>query len=699
MKILKLFSILMLWGAPAAGCSTDQTEYSTEVAFKDGNGEWVFTSAGGEQRITFFSQCGHWEIDMPEGSSTWLDVWPLYGDDNGKTTVTVKKLDEAYDRIATLPIRTDRGQVGKIVIKQQGAAPYIRFDLQSGVLRADYLGTPVTVNVTSNLRWTCELLPGADQQPVNWVTLTDVTPTSLRFLFEDNTNQPKRDCIARFRMLDGDFYVDLPVMQRAGDNVYEKAEQITIAELLAKVQLNASGSYEVEDNYAVKAWVTSDTAHKNMPDSVLYIQDQSGRGLRLLLKDKDNILTPGAEQTGWYDCGSKIGIHLYGLEFRLDAEGNLAIADFPSSAVKEKFDDPVGDIAVARADFSNLADYANTLVRIDPVEYVFAYGCYTNYFEAQKINDIAAAWADASKVQIRYKQAYANFLLYPQIVRDSRGQMVKMWFSYYFTEAFSRNLPLGKGALTGIVSRFRGEYILQMRMAADDAVEASGERIGKTLLKAGPWRDNTKNTAGFDTGNSDDDHSSLIFSLPNNEGLDLVGASGDGGMYWLDASFRHDASKPWNKSDANRYLSLNVKLWWSGNGSRLSTAADGGEGFILRTNTLRNATGDLYLSFSTTSSKGGPGWLKIQWAETDKQDLTGVTLKEIARYDSPTIDYTPYQMPYCFRLPDEMKGKSNVVIVFRCADNTDNATRMNKKAMVTDTGTNRLGGIEIVEVK
>lgn len=698
MKLLKLFSFIAFCAATLCGCSKDEIEYSTEVTFKEGNGTYECEAVGGKQNISFFSQCGHWEISLSEGASEWLDAWPLFGDDNGRTTLTVNELKSAYSRTATLSITTDRGVVGKIVVKQNGAEPYIKLDLQSNILRVDYLGTPVVVNLTSNLRWSCAVLPDEQGQTPDWVTLGTTTEGSQQFLFGDNTGKPKRECTVRFSMIDGSYTYDLPVSQRAGDNTYERAEVISIADLLAQVTLDDSGSFEVEDNYAVQAWVTSDYTARNMPDSVLYLQDNSGRGLRLLLKDKTEFITPPAERAGWYDRGSKIAVHVYGLEFRKDAAGNLSVTDFPAVAVKEKKDDPAGDLSVARPDFSNLGDYANTLVRIDPVEFVFPYGCYTNYFESLSIADIAKLWDSGKTITSRYRSAFCDFRLYPQYVRDGRGQVVKLMFSNDFTQALSKNLPQGKGALTGIVTIFRGEPILQLRDSGDDAVAATGDRISRTLLKAGPWRDNTRTVAEFAVGNSDGDQSRIIFSLKNNE-TDDVKTSGTSGMYWLNAPFRYDYNMPWNSKDADRYLALNAMLWWGGAGSRLSTAADGGEGFILRTNTLRNASGSLWLSFSTASSKGGPGSLKLQWAETDKEDLTGVVFKDIASYDSPVIDYTAYQLPHCVKLPDEMRGKSHVVIVFRCADAKDSAVRADKPAQVSTTGTSRLGSIEIVEIK
>ena len=689
--------------AVAAGCSENKTDYSTEVSFRDGGGTYVVTAIGGERNVAFYSQCGHWEIMMPEEAAEWLSVWPRFGDDNGRTTLSVKEQKSAYDRHATLRIVTERGVVGQIEVSQTGAAPYINFDLQSNHIRADYQGTPITVNVTSNLEWTVELLPTIAGQSVDWVSLGAITPSSQEFLFEDNTGLPRRECTARFKMLRGDYYIDLPVTQRAGNNIYENAEHITVAELLSKVELGSTGSYEIEGNYALDVWVTSDFAHKNMPDSVMYVQDRSGRGLKLALKDKADFLTPPAERAGWYDCGSNLALHVCGLEFRCDGEGNLAIVDFPTTVVMAHTAETADDLAVVQANFSTLATYANTLVEIDPVEFVFTYGCYTNFWEtaAQSISAVEELWK--SSVTMPYKRHYLDFHSYPQFLRDAKGQVIKLWFSCYFTQGVSKNIPQGKGKLRGVVSTYRGETILQLRNSDDEQVATSGDRISHTLVKGGPWRDVNKTVAAFEVGNSGDDATSLIFSLKNNvwnnndigPASSINGTSVADGMYWLSAGIRYDYATKYSSTDENRYLSVNGKNWWQGSGSILSNAKDAGEGFVLRTNALRAASGDLWLNLSVSSSQAGPGLLKIQWAETDKDDLTGVTFADIATIDVPVIDYTPFLMPYSIKMPDALKGKEHVVILIRCADNKVCGKRSGD---VLASGTCRLGNLEIVQV-
>ncbi|WP_418990920.1 DUF5689 domain-containing protein [Alistipes sp.] len=705
MKRYNLFRFLVCCSAlaVAAGCSDEERLYSTEVAFQSGDGTYVCDAAGGKSNISFLSRCGHWEIEMPDESAGWLEAWPLFGDDNGKTTLTVQPLASAYARTATLPITTARGVVGEIVVRQQGAEPYIRFDLLSDRVRADYQGTPITLNITSNLRWSAEAIPAKGETRVEWLTFGERTDNSLELLFADNTGQPRRECTLRFRMEEGDYSVDLPVTQRAGNNVYEQATVVTVADLLSGVRLDAEGSYEIEDNLAVEAWVTSDLKAGNLPDSVLYVQDRSGRGLKLLLKDKAEFLAPPAERTGWYDCGSKLSLHVSGLEFREDAEGNLAIYDFPSSVVMRKIEEDAGDLAVSLSGFDRLGDYPATLVRVDPVEFVFTYGRYTNFWEAaaQSMDKVAALWA--TDVSSAYKAAYPAYNLYPQLLRDRTGRVAKLWFSNGIADRVTRAVSAGKGALTGIVTRYRGEAALQMRNGADDAVRTDGERLSTTLLRGGPWRDNSNTAAGFEVGGGD--ATSLVFSLKNsylkNDAVSpQLKADGTnnltGGMYWLDAAIRHDASKKWSKDDPDRYLSLSAVNWWSATGSSLSNTADAGEGFILRTDALRNATGELWLSFSTTSSLGGPGWMKVQCAVTEATDLTKVKFEDVATYDAPVLNYTPYLMPYCVRLPDDLRGKRNAVILFRCASR-ENGRRIG--ADVAATGTNRLGSIEIVEIK
>lgn len=106
-----------------------------------------------------------------------------------------------------------------------------------------------------------------------------------------------------------------------GNTSFEHAEMVTMARLLSEVQLDAEGRFELEENYAVEGWITSDFERKNLPDSVLYVQDASGRGIKFILKDKNEFLSPSAEQRGWYAQNRKVAIHMYAAELRQRRRG------------------------------------------------------------------------------------------------------------------------------------------------------------------------------------------------------------------------------------------------------------------------------------------------------------------------------------------------------------------------------------------
>ena len=71
---------------------------------------------------------------------------------------------------------------------------------------------------------------------------------------------------------------------------------------------------------------------------------------------------------------------MYAAELRNDAEGNLCVIDFAASSVKRSTDEaPATPVAVALNDMGDLSQYANTVVRIDPVEFVTPYGGYAPF--------------------------------------------------------------------------------------------------------------------------------------------------------------------------------------------------------------------------------------------------------------------------------------------------------------------------------
>ena len=203
----------------------------------------------------------------------------------------------------------------------------------------------------------------------------------------------------------------------------------------------------------------------------------------------------------------------------------------------------------------------------------------------------------------------------------------------------------------------------------------------------------------FAVGNTGGDQSSAVFSIYDDTNNFDVFPSSSGAIasYWLTTDVRRQHDIPF-ADEPEHYYSLNAKLWWNvtTHHSLVSNNDEVGEAFIIRTNTLRNATGALYLYLTSTSSKGGPGKMKVQWSDSAESDLTKVKFENIGTYDAPCINFTPFLFPYSFRLPDAMRGKQQVTILIRCAAET-NAQHNN--ALIAATGTSRLGHLGIVEIK
>ena len=697
--IRQLFNILrpkalLIVAMAAAGCSDDKTAGGGEMTFTGGDNLFECPAEGGTKDFSFFSRAGHWEIVPEDPGASWIDAWPAYGDDNGRTTLTVEPVGDAYGREMTLNITTANGVAGQIRVKQAGLSPEIKLNLTGQRIRVDITGTPVTVGVTSNVAWEAVVDEGD-----TWISLGETTETSQQFLFADNTDQPKRTGQISFRMVGGDFKVSVPVEQMDGNISFERAEKVSVARLLGEVQPDAEGHFELEENYAVEGWITSDFEHGNLPDSVLYVQDASGRGIKFVLKDKNEILTPSAEQAGWYAQNRKVAVHMYGAEFSNDAEGNLCVIDFAASSVKRSTDEaPAALVAVALNDLGDLSQYANTVVRIAPVEFVTPYGGYAPFYEKES-NDVETTEAEwAKNVKAGYRALFPHHTLAPHLVRDAKGNVAKLYFQSSFTQMYARNLPAGSGALTALVSKFRGEYILRIRNTEDDALSAdAGTRFSTTLLQAGPWLAQDAVPA-FAVGNTGDDRSSVVFSVYDDSNNFDVFPSSSGAIasYWLTTDVRRRHDIPF-ADEAEHYYSLNAKLWWNvtTHHSLVSSNDEVGEAFVIRTNTLRNATGALYLYLTGTSSKGGPGKMKIQWSDTTEDDLTKVKFEEIGTYDAPCLNFTPYLYPYSFRLPDAMRGKRQVTILVRCA--AEPQQRTGRRYRHDAPGTHRNRGNQITE--
>ena len=92
---------LLLAAVVAAGCSDDDTTDGDGMSFLNGDNLFECPAEGGTKDISFFSRSGHWEIAPQDPEASWIDVWPAYGDDNGRTTLTVKAINDARDQNQT----------------------------------------------------------------------------------------------------------------------------------------------------------------------------------------------------------------------------------------------------------------------------------------------------------------------------------------------------------------------------------------------------------------------------------------------------------------------------------------------------------------------------------------------------------------------------------------------------------------------
>ncbi len=696
MKIVKTTLFLLLTTLMA--CTKNDKPEEGYMTFKDGENLFTCNAAGGSKTITIFSNITDWKLVPEDTTQNWVKIWPLDGDDDGNVTFTVGSYDSAYPRSCIINLVADNKVITTYTVKQTGKPAYIIPTLTSLNQNVPMEAGNMTIKIRSNVIWATSVT-GNEGEDISWITLGEKTDTTQYISFSDNSGSPlSRKAKIRFSMVGGDeeYYVDVNIKQM-GATTYETSRNIGISSLLSSLTFDAEGIAEIEENYRIDAWITSNMEKGNFPDTSLYIQDASGRGLLIDFKDSDQLKNPS--EAGFYDCGKKLSIHAIGLKFKKNEDGALRIIDFTSASVKSSTSVvPSAGLAVNISSLADLNNYENTLVNISPVEFTIPVGTYVNISDQSKALTGTTTSADKRWISASddYKKLNNHYYLYTHIVRDKLGNSIGMNFNYSFTQKWSSLVPEGSGTITAVVTKSKNNNTLVIRDLNDIQISNSYlSRITNTLVKFGPYLNSESSpyyiardiTATVGNG-------SIIYSVPNSNGSFTCGISSSGYyMYWL-YGVRVFAEEP-ASTIAKGYGAINAKSWYgsANTNSLVSTSENPYEAFILTTQSLKNAKGgDLYISFTTASSLGGPAHMYLEWAE----DESSTNWQTIADYNSTGYEISAQYRQVNIKLPAAMKGKEKVVIRFR-AKNKENANFNGND--LTSGGTNRLGTVEICEIK
>lgn len=673
---LGAMALLLFAAAALASCSDDDTREGF-IDLQDGPDHLSYTVTGGAQTYKMYSNWNEWHIvvDYDSEDQTWVDVWPNKGKADGRFTITVgENANDAYHRTARVTIIADNRVRKVITVEQDEVASVLELDMDGvTAISSTNRESSTTVKLKTNVYWEAEAL----NEAAEWIEFGEKTDNSLELIFERNTEMEPRTGYVNFVKVgtgNENVNVKVKVTQRGDKDDIDRATKTTIAALLA------DGHGLIEQNCYVEGYVTSDLTTRNTDSTFMFVQDESGRGLKVEFeRQSDNTLK----------LNDKVKLHMVGQNLVTDnVNGGTKVTSFPLIALIGS-EPGTGATPVEISDLSQLDDYENTLVTLKDVEFAIPYGTYVNIDEANykaSGNPTSIERGDTPR-------------LYGHILRDSRGNTVKLYSGWQFTDKFKSLIPSGSGDLTGIVMKRTANgivsNIIRLRSDGDNKVgKDESTRLSRTVIRFGPW----KIFSSMSEIKADVGEGNLKTHLYKNCEV----ASGSN-MYWSWTYARHvpttlDADGngvPAITSEGDKtgtiYSCLNQSDWLDAAGS--SVEGFGGAWIANVSQKDMEITGDLSLSFTTSSSQTGPRDFTAEWADTE--DTKNADWKTIGTYESCDWNSNYQLLQYNFRLPDELKSKESYVIRLRVTGKSNARSNGNYGT----GGTNRIGYLEVSELK
>lgn len=691
-KIHLVFLLLFTLGLTFSSCKDDNDiiETGTDVKFglTNKNSEGVeydvpmaddyicsFKKGGGAQYFYVESNVGQWTLAAEEGYEKFVQIWPKEGKNDGRFGVKVLVNPTAYEQSFSVNLKNAAGKVmGKIPFFIEPSDPFLTINYSTTPKYVASVGEKFAVKVQSNIAWQAT----TDSE---WIQIKEATDSTQNIEVMTNPGSLRNGSIT-FSMIGVEEEVKMYLRQLDLASDFAQAKKITITDLMSR--LDAAGLGAIEDNVYVEGYVISDKNSVALKKSQMVVQDESNKGVWIeFSNDEDNS----------YNLNDKVKIHMYGASFVKDASTKASRVESFSPSFVHDVTPSNGIKPIEISELVNLNQYENVLVTLKEVEFPLPFGTYVNIVESA-YNTKPANWTATAEPFADDTDDYGH------LIRDRYGNAMKMYTAPSFLDRFKITMPAGSGSLTGImmkrIKNNKTNYIIRIRNNEDNKVSREkGSALSRDIMQLGPWPvrgDWPAITASVGTG-------TLKFSGRPNQ--NTSSASTPDAIYFASSQARMapvdlkpDGSPLVAYNNDLSYWGVNTQYWW-GNPSSSISGGSSGEAWIISTST-QSATGSgaLYLQFASSSSTTGPAHFDVEWSESESTPFN--QWKKITEYTVCDINNSQHLMQYMFKLPEEMKGKSTVVIRLRV--NSSQRATLSSSSIGT-SGTNRLGIVRITQLK
>lgn len=637
-----------------------------EIVTESGSGDLIFTPAGGETKVSIYSNVG-WtiELDFEEDQEEWCSVYPTQGFQDGRVFLTAEELTLPYGRSCRFIVRDrNREEITSFEVIQNGIPAFLTCD--PDLISSSSHGGSFSVSVSSNVEWAVSIHPKNAGEDISWVELGDITDATQALAIQENDTGVKRFATLRFTRTDDEsLYFDTEIVQLPVFSI-TNADLLTINELLSQYSDGV-----IEDNVKVEGFVISDKETHNMPDSLLYIQDAGGLGMVIMFQ---------TESENTYSLHDKVTVWATGTTLITDAASGTRMLTNHSTS---NFLDEAGSLTGMQAvpvEVTSLTDidqYPNTLVTVKNVSFAVPVGTVFNAYYTR---------ADCGP-------SFMN------IIRDGDGKTAYLRTMKTFTEKFNGPKTGYDYDITAIVIPDGGEYVadylgnrsriiqelegnmfhykntLHLRSYSDLAVSATMTYTPITM-----WYSSPKPTVpasgsiywnpSFGTG---------TFELRSSESNVAIGARSLFALINPSAAY----------SDANTYWGYS-RTKGAGN-----SYTDNNWEFSVST---KNLTGDIFISFVQSTFGSAARYWKVQWKgddDTQWRDLDR-SVYELWPYSTSMAAATELDKMYCqqefsFKLPTAAAGQEKLSIRLQVERNERSyAANASTTVTVADTGPSML---------
>ncbi len=682
--------VALITGMAIVSCVEDTDPVGTDVKFgltlKDKEGveydtpipeNFVdsFPKKGGSRYFYMESNIGAWRLVPDAGRENSVEIWPNEGKNDGRFGVKILENPTAYELNFNINVVNSAGQVmGRIPFNQEPSDPFLKINYSSSPKFVASIGEKFPVKVSANIAW--EAVSNDD-----WLTIAEATDSTQMILVDKNEGVQRSGSIT-FSMIGEDESLTMFITQLDLANDFANATKVSIKNLMSEIDEN-DGIGTINDNVYIEGYVISDRSRLALKKTQIVVQDDSNKGVWIeFSNDDDNT----------FDLNDHVKVHMYGASFVLDENTKASKAVSFSPSFVHEATPSAGITPIEITDLVNLNQYENVLVTLKEVEFVLPVGTYVNIAEAE-YNKKAANWTSTA-------EPYSDDTFdYGHLVRDRKGNFMKMYTSPSFLDRFKVTMPQGSGSLTGImmkrVKNNKVQHIIRIRNHEDNQVSTDkATALSRDIMQIGPW----PIRLAYPVVSASVGSGTLGFTGRPNQ--NVATASTPDAFYFVSSQARMkpydlnpDGTPVVGYSNDLSYWGLNTQYWW-GNPSSSISGGSSGEAWIITTSTL-NATGagDLYLQFSSSSSTSGPAYFTLEWA--DSEDTPFANWNYVDEYVVCDFNNSQHLMHYIFKMPDAIKGKSKVVIRLR----VNSQKRATQTSNIGNSGTNRLGVVRLTQQK